>query len=85
MQPMLWLEEADHAFARRSEEGWEKIGHVVTPTFIICCLYKERKNNPPPEQSCTLRSLVQYSDETSLCHWSDMGLDVKQRPCGMRN
>ena len=40
--PMLWLEEADHACARRSEEGWEKIGHVVTSTLpSIVCTKKE--------------------------------------------
>jgi hypothetical protein len=43
MQSMLWLEEADHAFARRGEEGWEKIGRVVTFNLPSYCLYDERR------------------------------------------
>jgi hypothetical protein len=50
MQSMLWLEEADRAFACRSEEGREKIGHVVTSILssVVCTVQKESPNNLAP-------------------------------------
>lgn len=44
MHSMLRLEEADHAFACRGEEGWKEISHAVISTrYLIVCTKNPKK------------------------------------------
>jgi hypothetical protein len=54
MQPMLWLEEADHAFARRSKEGWKKIGRVISTYHLLSVRYEEGKKLPQKHRARTI-------------------------------